>query len=50
MSKTDQELMDDFLATTSYDKEGDWRKTPVTGEEPNEDETPVVRIDEAKSA
>lgn len=35
---TDRELMDDFCETTRYDRTGDWRETPATDYDPEEDD------------
>jgi hypothetical protein len=42
---TDEELMDDFFDTTSYDRTTDWRLYPELGEDPDEtgDDEPEVQ-------
>jgi len=41
--KTDQQLMDDFFDTHSYNEEDDWRKEPLTALDPDEDEGDVSK-------
>ena len=35
--KTDQELMDEHIATTRYDKTPDWRRDSRTNEDPDDE-------------
>jgi len=37
-------LMDEFFATTSYNKTGDWREEPLTAEDPDDDQAKSLPI------
>lgn len=38
-SMTDDELLNEFCATTSYNNTGDWRNTPATAVDPIDDQS-----------
>ena len=38
MAKSLEDLMNEHFETVSYDDEGDWKNTPETGDDPDDEE------------